>query len=181
MSSTTHWVVKGSFITNKSNFFGHASSADSVMKLLHTFTSHMILNTGAKDCYKVPYLILQERVFDISEVKVIFLGCKFSHIADVGKNTKHSLPNFSTNEIVEFASASLQLLRDTLGYSIVDGLVRVDVFQSNSGHLVVNEFESLDANYECRKVAYNNATVLFLARYWEGKLLNTIHQLFMSS
>ena len=132
------------------------------------------------NCYTVPYLILQEKVKNNVEVKVVFLGGQFSHIASIGSSkVKQSLPNFETKEIVQFASWALQSLEQEMnGCAILDGLVRVDVFESNNRTLVVNEFESLDAGFECCHESKNNATTAYLKMYWQSKLYCAIAQLF---
>jgi len=122
-------------------------------------------------CYELPYMMLQERVNDNKEVKLVFLNGNFSHVASA---RKCSLPGFTTEDLVSFAKEMLELLRSSSNHCILDGIVRVDIFKSNSGHLVVNEFESLDALYTGTSESCTNNTDLFLNLYWEGKIYNSI-------
>jgi len=45
----------------------------------------------------------------------------------------------------------------------------VDIFQDVTGKMVVNEFESLDANYSAL-TNLQMATHSFLIKYWENKI-----------
>ena len=46
-----------------------------------------------------------------------------------------------------FAKNAVQELKIRVPECICDGLVRVDIFTNANGNLVVNEFESLEAEY----------------------------------
>ena len=115
----------------------------------------------------LPYVILQERVMTPHEVKVVFLGKSYLHIASRKKNLKP----FKSSHIVNFASKMLKEISMKLPHLICDGLIRVDVFKSNEGHLVVNEFESLEANYESGNPKGDSLVVDYLTKYWECKML----------
>ena len=57
---------------------------------------------------------------------------------------------------------------------ISDGLVRVDVFQTMHNRFVVNEIESLEANYSSR-IQINQFTLRSkLDGYWHSKLCDLI-------
>ena len=50
-------------------------------------------------------------------------------------------------ELKLFAEESIAELRKNCPESLTSGLVRVDIMQSDDGHMVVNEFESLEADH----------------------------------
>ena len=59
--------------------------------------------------------------------------------------------------------------------AIIDGLFRVDVFKNKQGMFVVNEFESLEANYDGAP-NMEATTRSYLISYWLRKL-ETIFEL----
>jgi hypothetical protein len=62
-------------------------------------------------------------------------------------------------------------------FAITDGLFRVDIFQTLSGKMVVNEFESLDAAYDTASTGtydYQALTYNFLQKYWQQKIAKCI-------
>jgi len=73
-------------------------------------------------------------------------------------------------ELLQFAQTALERFRAAAPFAITDGLFRVDIFQTITGKMVVNEFESLDAEYQSTTSGKNEATYSFLERYWFEKL-----------
>lgn len=53
---------------------------------------------------------------------------------------------------LKFAEDSIAKLRTNCPESLASGLVRVDIMQSDEGHMVVNEFESLEADHSCSSI-----------------------------
>ena len=109
--------------------------------------------------------MFQERVVCNNEVKVCFLDKQYSHIAVIDRSKK-SLTGFTRDEIILFAYHALQSLVHLEDVFILDGLVRVDIFKSNEGHLVINELESLEADYNGHHREMSQ-TDIFLSTYWE--------------
>ena len=80
---------------------------------------------------------------------------------------------FSTyphSEIKIFAEHCVRLLKAWNPDSIVHGLMRVDVMQSSNGNLVLNEFESFEANYYSSNHSEEAAVSQFLAEFWKREL-----------
>lgn len=127
----------------------------------------------------VPYTMMQTCLSNKKEYKLVFLNRDFSHFA---KNSSTGKAFVKTREqkdmVVRFAKEALHLLALKCPHAILDGLVRVDVMVTCRGEYVVNEIESLEANYWSN--AGNGAerddirTHGFLNQYWLDKL----HQLF---
>jgi len=68
--------------------------------------------------------------------------------------------------LLQFANEAVSRFVTNIPFAITDGLFRVDIFQTQEGKLVVNEFESLEANYSSKKEALHLKTYDFLIKYW---------------
>jgi hypothetical protein len=66
-----------------------------------------------------------------------------------------SLADFA--ELISFAGKAITLLCSRCPHTIADGLSRVDIFTTANGDWVVNQFESLEAQYYCKNSAQNSA------------------------
>lgn len=175
-------VIKSPFVTN-SQYYKSYSNGDSASVMSSIKAAHFKMhNTSPVESFIMPYVMLQERVVGLDqtkpttppEPKLIFLNRKFSHFA-----TKYlSLAPYSSNDLIAFASSTLDFLANNHPEFILDGLVRVDLFKSNKGDLVVNELESLEAGYAGTDEAANAKTLSFLELYWEQKIYDCIVSLF---
>lgn len=64
-------------------------------------------------CYEIPYMLLQERVRDNSEVKFAFVNKKFSHIcASAGYSSRKSFKGYVEGDIVNFAYSCLKYISE---------------------------------------------------------------------
>lgn len=75
------------------------------------------------------------------------------------------------HKLLQFAYDAVQDLKNSCPEFLCDGLVRVDIFQNEAGNMVVNEFESLEANY----YTSNHIDMVFMQKlitYWEVRLVN---------
>lgn len=74
---------------------------------------------------------------------------------------------------LKFAEESIVELRKNCPESLLSGLVRVDIMQNDEGQMVVNEFESLEADHEFSGISakqfYNNFAVK-LEKYYVDML-----------
>jgi hypothetical protein len=73
-------------------------------------------------------------------------------------------------ELQQFANQAIAQLRLAAPFAITDGLFRVDIFQTAAGKMVVNEFESLDAEYQSSISGRAEAVYTFLEKYWCHKI-----------
>jgi len=93
-----------------------------------------------------PYLIVQPRMRSSNESKVILFNGKAQYV--VTTVTGILRKSFAQETLMEFAEKAWKILVDRCrGAFLSDGLVRVDLFCTSNGQLVVNEFESLDAAF----------------------------------
>ena len=77
--------------------------------------------------------------------------------------------------LMKFAEEAVVELKRACSSAIIDGLVRVDIFETQMGKLVVNEFESLEACYY-----HNNESEVCakLVEYWHLKIQECVGVLF---
>ncbi len=124
-------------------------------------------------CYNIPYLMLQIRVENNTEVKLVFFNKKFCHCANLPKTAK-SLPSYSTEAIVQFCYEVLESLVPFEDIFILDGLVRIDVFESDDGKLMVNELESLEADFVSSDISEVINVENMMKQYWKDKIFESM-------
>ena len=59
----------------------------------------------------------------------------------------HAFSQHPHTEIFQFAESAVKVLAKNCPAAIVDGMIRVDIFQRKDGKFVVNEFESFEADF----------------------------------
>jgi len=94
-----------------------------------------------------PYLIIQPRMQSNNESKIILWNGVPQFVCS---SLKGLSKRKSTVEMMSFAEEACKHLKiQSNNVFLCDGITRVDLFCTAEGTLVVNEFESLDANYGC--------------------------------
>ena len=73
-------------------------------------------------------------------------------------------------DIFKFAEEAVKKLKSACPSAITDGIVRVDIFQTMFGKFVVNEFESLEADYCTTSETDSFFVRNFLVDYWVNVL-----------
>jgi hypothetical protein len=127
------WVVKMPFVTNGDKMH-HCKTLEMV---IHTIKNYPILASG------IPYCMVQPRLENTKECKLVFIGGKFSHIIP---NSKGTGEGFCEDCVLKaFAEVTISSIKSSCPETIIDGLFRVDIMKRANGNLVVNEFESLEA------------------------------------
>lgn len=109
---------------------------------------------------------------------MIFLNSDPFYISSVdSRNSKKSANGVNKafsqsphDELITFCKDSLKCFKSNCPHAITDGLFRVDVMQMRSGKFVVNEFESLEANYYGKLESQEFVVSLFLKNYWINKI-----------
>ncbi len=116
--------------------------------------------------------MIQPCMYNRKEYKVVALNNVPIYIASIasGRGKKSAAgvnQQFGdTDSLLDFAGKAIGAFRLNAPFAITDGLFRVDIFQDVT---VVNEFESLDANYSAL-TNLQMATHSFLIKYWENKI-----------
>lgn len=116
------------------------------------------------------YVMLQPCMKNKNEDKVVLVGLKPFYIADKNINPRRGHRTADVDELFEFAVRAAKLLKQRNPNFLSDGLVRVDIFRNSNGHLVVNEIESLEANYSKQPLELEMQVTVALAAYWENIL-----------
>ena len=163
--------MKAPTITNKQHYHSYPKNANEACRHLQT-ARNKIFETN--ESFAVPFMMLQVRLDPVKEVKLVFMGGEFQYIMASGvSNVYMSLKGHTTKQLIEFATSAIQRVSRHDEY-ILDGVVRVDLFQNNDGKLVVNEFESLEARrYASCHVEFDKLTAL-LDTYWEKMIYKAI-------
>ena len=117
--------------------------------------------------------MLQRRLKHNVECKVVVFNYKSRFIAS-RTGSRPSLRSYDDNQILLFAEQAVVKLRENIPYCISDGLVRVDIFTETSSGIVINEFESLEANWHSKA----DSTVIEmnsdLTIYWTNILIDAL-------
>jgi hypothetical protein len=165
--------MKGPFITNHKHFHSNKlSNTDAILNHIRTVVGKIDGVSKQPSCYEIPYMMLQRRLIDHSEVKLVFLDKEYSH--SVRSNTTcMSFKGTTQEELVTFGNSVFEILKMHEHRFIFDGLFRIDVFKTEDGKLVVNELESLEAEYFGSDVEEARVAE-FLKSYWEKKIYDCI-------
>ncbi len=91
-----------------------------------------------------PYLMMQPYMANNAESKMVMFDGAPLYLYGMCSSRR---VNVDFAELDVFCRAAVERLRAACPYAITDGLLRVDVFRNKAGQLVVNEFESLEADH----------------------------------
>lgn len=159
------WVVKSPYTTN-CDFIKYCKTVRAVINAvslaLHLYAEQM------------PYVMVQPRMTNRCEEKVVLVNCKPFYIADKSMNPGSGFSFASQDQLFEFAIDAVRLLKLREPAFQSKGLVRVDVFCNAEGKLLVNEFESLEAVYYKRPLELENQVTSALALFWHKVLVKCI-------
>ena len=176
------WVLKAPFVTNSMHFLSFITNPEDVLWKLDLVTKSVFQE---KTCYVIPYMMLQPRMINRKEYKVVLLNGRRSHIVKPCSTHKDckAYSKFPHDRLFELVENAVTLLGKAQPHAILDGLVRVDIFETQEKDIyvdesgaeglrnrwVVNEFESIEAQFT--STATNDARVFdFLNNYWFEKL-----------
>ena len=157
------WVVKLPYTTN-----GHAirypQNINSIVRVLNWFQKE----------YKgtIKYAMLQPCMSSKREYKMVVTNGTVLYEAKIGSYSKNRVKGFPCkDDRINFANEVFQKFQMNCPRAITDGLLRIDIFCTASGKLVVNELESLDAAYYSTNYGLEITTTSFLIQYWREKIL----------
>ena len=169
----TGWVVKLPFTTVHEGM-SFCSTKDEV---------HSALCVKAnKFAWRIPYSLVQPRLSNRREYKVVILNGKASHIipedANGVKIAYREKKNFSTaphTELMLFAEMAVRHLVQMCSGTIGEYLIRVDIMQLDNEMMIVNEFESFEAVYisSCHEKTCH--VQQFLNNFWVGKFTTLVN------
>jgi hypothetical protein len=97
----------------------------------------------------VSYVMLQPRMLNTMEIKVACWNGGEPYVAGrkKGDNTARAFVGCTETDVLSYATTAIDILKRADPHAILDGLVRVDIFQLANGRFVVNEFESFEAGF----------------------------------
>jgi hypothetical protein len=106
---------------------------------------------------RVKYVMVQAQMNNRKEYKLVFIGGKFAWMASIKKSACRSKAFSPAGHAVlkRWATTALEVFQKSCPESMCEGLVRVDIFQNNTGGFSINEFESFEADVESITREYN--------------------------
>jgi hypothetical protein len=133
------------------------------------------LGTVVKKIYSseminIAYTMLQPRMGNRFENKVVCWNGKALYISE---RKRAGGAQYATDaQLFEFAEHAIDTLHIKCPYAILDGLVRVDIFENQNNRLLVNEFESLEAMFlGSQQVAALEGTIREnMSIYWYDRI-----------
>lgn len=161
------WVVKMPYTTN-GEFVKFCKDYDDVLYALKA--------ASEKYFGRVSYAIVQPCMKNRKEYKVVVLGGIAKYVARI-ENKCASQRCFSTSPhtaLFAFAENAVQALKRACPNSIADGILRVDIFQTVDGCLVVNEFESLEACTYATSAKKEASAHTWMVNFWRQELDKSI-------
>lgn len=162
------WVIKAPFTTNSYGVKFCKNStvlADKLFDMCYSYKGSM------------SYLLIQPCLCNKKEYKVVTLNGKCLYLAKIKGNGK-SFSVYPHYELFNFAESAVQRLQSDIPSSICSGLIRVDIMITQCGKLIINEFESLEAEFEAhaaiRDSVLQNQTENFLVEFWYSELTKAL-------
>lgn len=176
-------VVKAPFVTNGKHYlFTRLKSAQDIVDSIVTIRNQINDKPG---CYPVPYVMVQPCMLNRTEKKIVCVGGRYCYTLHpkcgaLGHEYRYNGDMEARYE--QFAEEAIFLLKQRMPECILDGLVRVDIFETTRNDergepiWVVNEFESLEAVFECSHADKKANVCQQLTHYWAAKLTDLIRR-----
>ncbi len=142
------WVLKAPFSCN-SQYIRFTKTLQNTLSRLEEAFNHF---NGS-----MPHMILQACMYDRHEMKIVamdgepYYKCNIAERKQSANGVNQAFSNTSDDEVKSFVKRTIEVVFSSCPYLLKSGLFRVDVFQKANGDLVVNEFESLEANHDSKK------------------------------
>lgn len=172
-------VVKAGYVTNKTRY--HKTAIRTAVGVVDTISGFRdAIYSQASGCYYVPYLMVQPCMLNRLEKKIVCLNGKYCYT--MHPHSSHTLGHKYRylGDLEErykcFAEHAIRVLQEKEPLCILDGLVRVDIFETvrnddNDDPIwVVNEIESIEAVYSTPDIIAENKMRSGLTNYWNSIL-----------
>ena len=158
-------MLKTAFTTNCENLSFEKSVESITTRLRNLCNQHAA---------RLPYAMLQPRMANMREHKIVVLNGKALYDCAGGCKKKGKQFSVDMRSIHLFAESAVIRAKRALPCLIDDFLLRVDIFQNIAGDLIVNEFESLDADiFAPSKALFEKGEIpasTFMRSFWENKV-----------
>mmetsp|Transcript_12932 Transcript_12932/g.17625 ORF Transcript_12932/g.17625 Transcript_12932/m.17625 type:complete len:383 (-) Transcript_12932:1967-3115(-) len=170
------FIIKAPYVQNQRGFkLKHFRTFADFLNLLDKIYNVPSQAFGKVNVYTTqvfPYLIIQPRINKKNESKIVLWNGNSQYICKFTQPSKISSKLHSDEDQMEFAMNAWKTMVDrSCGAFLCDGIVRVDLFCTERGNLVVNEFESLDASF-FGTMDQESQTANFLQAYYVNMLRN---------
>ena len=121
--------------------------------------------------------MVQATMANKKEYKIVFFNCKPKYVSVSTTNSRGTAFSSVTNiDLFNFAESVLKEFSAACPAALVGSMMRVDIFQTKSGKLVVNELESLEADHHCPNRGMKKAQVDDeIRKYYEALLKGMLH------
>ena len=161
-----NFYLKGTFLENKNGYrsIPIKNLAELETKLQATRNPSKALQKPVPTCDVFSHLLLQPRV-DNHEEKIVLINGVAIYSAK-SDSTSGLSKRVSKSELYSYAEAVVVKLKAVFPHFLCDGLIRVDIFRTKAGKLVVNEVESLDASLHTTRERYTIMLFQFYRKYW---------------
>jgi hypothetical protein len=133
------WIVKLPFVTNRKPFT--TKSVDRMCEYLYNW----VFKSESARVY--PYIMIQPCLSNKREYKVITIPSQDIIYIASAKGTGHAYSLAPHERILNIAKETVQYFKTSCPHAITHQLFRVDILQTRDNKLVVNEVESIDANF----------------------------------
>lgn len=148
-SGDQDFIVKAPFVQNQQGFsmrkFGTKSEFITILNWVYNKENASFNKRNVTSIDVFPYLIVQPRIGNKRESKIILWNGTAQFVSSGIRGLKGVKDE---KVLMDFAESACALLNArTKNAFLSNGITRVDLFCTTNGALVVNEFESLDANF----------------------------------
>jgi predicted RNase H-like HicB family nuclease len=134
------FVIKKPFVTN--SYYIECRTVDDVFSAIKSLEDN--------HCAVPPYVMLQPKMKNNCEYKVVCWNMEAKYVALTKRGYGTAFAKGKVADLLEFANSAIRQLKQECPCAIVDGLIRVDIFETAAKKFIVNEFEGLEARY-CTK------------------------------
>jgi len=163
------WIVKTPFSTNSHNK-KFAFSLDEIVQKIKIQYDDLY--------HSIPYTMVQATMENKKEYKIVFFNCEPRYVSLLpNQGAGKAFSSAPHTDLLKFAESASREFSAGCPLALVGSLMRVDIFQTKSGKLVVNELESLEADHHCPNRGIKKAMVDDeIRQYYETLLKNVLHQ-----
>lgn len=173
-SENNGWIVKLPYTTNGRPWI--CRSANDVIAAISSY-GERVFSGELRD---IPYCMIQPRMENNFECKVVCFNMQPLFISERKRGYgKSFVPKnkSGTSSVLAFAGEAIRLLKQRCPAALVDGLVRVDIFRTcaaRGSKFVVNEFESLEAQYASKSGVEEADLNDRLVKYWADTIARLV-------
>jgi hypothetical protein len=170
------WIVKLPYVTNSR--VRVCKSIEAILLAIEGIRNR-VFNGDMPD---IPYVMIQPRMANNYEYKIVCFNMVPQYIGMTKKGYGRAFAKGpeSRAAIMAFAGHAARSLHMRCPEAIVDGLLRVDIFitcPSRGSRFIVNEFESVEADFSNCDHNMHSQMCSKVSRYWHNKIAYEVDRL----